>query len=76
MKKAVKMFVLLSSVFLLIIVTSNKISAQTLPDPTTDPDQGIPLDGGLSLLVAAGIGYGVKKVRDNRKKKNIVPLNN
>jgi len=28
-----------------------------------------PIDGGISLLVAAGIGYGVKKVRDARKKK-------
>lgn len=33
----------------------------------TDPD--VPIDGGLSLLLAAGVGYGVKKVRDSRKKK-------
>lgn len=32
----------------------------------TDPDA--PIDGGLSLLIAAGVGYGVKKVRDSRKK--------
>lgn len=29
---------------------------------------GAPIDGGISLLVAAGVGYGVKKVRDARKK--------
>ncbi len=29
---------------------------------------GVPLDGGLSLLVAAGVGYGAKKIADNRKK--------
>ncbi len=31
-----------------------------------------PIDGGLSLLVAAGIGYGAKKLHQNRKqsKKN------
>lgn len=29
----------------------------------------VPIDGGLSLLVAAGIGYGVKKVRDERRKR-------
>ena len=27
-----------------------------------------PIDGGLSLLIAAGVGYGIKKVRDERKK--------
>ncbi len=30
-----------------------------------------PLDGGVSLLIAAGIGYGVKKIRDKRKKDRI-----
>jgi hypothetical protein len=34
----------------------------------TDPDT-LPIDGGLSLLVAAGVGYGAKKVKENRKKK-------
>jgi hypothetical protein len=29
----------------------------------------VPVDGGLSLLVAAGIGYGIKKVKEQRKKK-------
>ncbi len=32
-------------------------------------DVGAPIDGGISLLVAAGIGYGAKKVRDARKAK-------
>ena len=30
----------------------------------------VPLDGGLSILLAAGVGYGIKKVRDGRKEKN------
>jgi len=35
----------------------------------------VPIDGGLSLLLAAGVGYGIKKARDNRKaKKDITPL--
>lgn len=33
------------------------------PDP-----QDIPIDGGLSLLLAAGAGYGIKKYRDAKKK--------
>ena len=32
-------------------------------------DSGAPLDGGLSILAASGIGYGIKKIKDARKKK-------
>ena len=35
-------------------------------DPGDDPDA--PLDGGLILLAAGGIGYGVKKAYDLRSK--------
>lgn len=34
--------------------------------PGGDPDA--PIDGGLSLLIAAGVGYGAKKAYDKRKK--------
>ena len=37
--------------------------AQGPPDP-----EDTPIDGGLSLLIAAGAAYGVKKYRDGRKK--------
>lgn len=37
-------------------------------DPFGDPPDDTPIDGGLSLLVAAGIGYGAKKIKDKRKK--------
>lgn len=30
--------------------------------------EDVPFDGGVSLLVAAGIGYGLKKVHDSKKK--------
>ncbi len=37
---------------------------------TGDPDDaGVPVDGGLSLLLAAGAGYGANKLRKHRKKK-------
>jgi hypothetical protein len=32
-----------------------------------DPND-VPIDGGLSLLVAAGAAYGIKKYKDSRKK--------
>ena len=34
------------------------------PDPPIDT----PIDGGLTLLLAAGAAYGVKKYRNSRKK--------
>ena len=40
-------------------------------DPGDDPDRDgtpIPFDGGLSLLVGAGVAYGIKKANDKRKK--------
>jgi hypothetical protein len=37
-------------------------------DPGGDPDENAPFDGGISLLVAAGIGYAVKKGYDKRKR--------
>ncbi len=33
------------------------------------PGAAAPIDGGLSLLLAAGIGYGAKKLYQNRHKK-------
>jgi hypothetical protein len=32
----------------------------------TDDTNDVPIDGGLSLLVAAGAGYGVKKLKQKR----------
>jgi hypothetical protein len=39
----------------------------TLAQGPPDPDDSVPIDGGLSLLVAAGVAYGAKRYR-NRKK--------
>ena len=40
--------------------------AQGPPDPND-----VPIDGGLSLLIAAGAAYGVKKYRDGKKKAEV-----
>ncbi|HSI91614.1 MAG TPA: hypothetical protein VK927_10890 [Adhaeribacter sp.] len=39
----------------------------TPTDPPPDPAE-IPIDGGASLLVAGGVAYGIKKLRDHRRK--------
>ena len=31
-----------------------------------DDVDDVPIDGGLSLLVAAGVGYGAKKLKERR----------
>ena len=40
------------------------------PSPTAPPPPPppIPIDGGLGFLLAAGAGYGLKRLRDNKKK--------
>lgn len=56
-----------------ILFNPMKTSAQ-LPDAGCDPlDPACPIDGGLSLLIAAGIGIGAKKAYDLRKKQNEEP---
>jgi hypothetical protein len=37
-------------------------------NPDGQPDENIPFDGGISLMLAAGIGYGMKKSYDRRMK--------
>jgi hypothetical protein len=55
-----------TGVFVLILnILPSSVKAQS--GPPGDPDA--PIDGGVSLLVAAGIGYGIKKHRKDRKDK-------
>lgn len=56
----------LSTVLVFVFCCLSKSSLAQIGDPGGDVD--LPIDGGLSILIAAGIGYGVKKVRDERKK--------
>ncbi len=53
--------ILLCGLFLL---TAGLLQAQIGPPP---PPGGAPVDGGAGLLVAAGIAYGAKKLRDSRR---------
>ncbi len=38
------------------------------PDTGGELDPAVPIDGGLSLLVAAGVGYGAKKMKERKSK--------
>lgn len=67
MKKAVLILALILSPIII-----SKIFSQPPPPPSGPlcwpPPCAIPLDGGVSILIAAGIAYGGKKIYDNSKK--------
>lgn len=52
---------------LLIMICCIALPLLSLAQPGTLDPEDTPIDGGLSLLLAAGVGYGVKKYRDNKK---------
>jgi hypothetical protein len=56
------------SVFFLLGIVLVGLSDDPPPFNPGDPSP-IPVDGGVSILLAAGAAYGVKKVRDARKAK-------
>ncbi len=52
---------------ILVMVFCIALPMITLAQGPIDPNDA-PIDGGLSLLLAAGAAYGVKKYRDGKKK--------
>ena len=46
-----------------VAVAQGPISGGPAPGAT-----GVPIDGGVSLLLAGGVAYGVKHLRDRRRK--------
>ena len=66
--KRIKKIILIVSIFMISsLVMPLNSSAQG--DPGCDPlDPSCPIDGGLSLLIAAGIGIGAKKAYEKKKK--------
>ena len=51
-----------------ILLTAITVPFVVLAQPADPSDTFVPLDGGLSLLVAPAVGYGSKKIYDARKK--------
>ena len=60
-----------STLLVLVILASTSVSfaqdAELGPDPCVDPDLPCPIDGGLSLLIAAAVGIGAKKAYSQRR---------
>jgi hypothetical protein len=63
MKQTTKNYIYIILPILLFLLPSLLHAQPGFTDDTAD----VPIDGGLSLLVAAGVGYGVKKMRGKRK---------
>ena len=53
-----------------LIITAMAYSqpSSTEEDDVTDVTDMVPLDGGLSILLAAGVTYGLKKMHDSKKR--------
>lgn len=59
---------LFNPIAILMLICLPLFSQAQLEDPGGDPDVPVPFDGGISLLVAAGIGYGAKKAYNKKNK--------
>jgi hypothetical protein len=74
MMKRNNIFSLLTITLICMMLPS--IGFANVNDPGCDPlDPFCPIDGGVSLLIAAGIGLGAKKAYQERNKKNAVTEN-
>jgi hypothetical protein len=60
-----KIKILQITVILIVLLLPQLLHAQ----PGFGDDVGdVPIDGGLSLLLAAGAGYGIKKMKESKSK--------
>jgi len=53
-------FLRVTGVLVIIMLIAIPAMAQ---DNFPEPEDDIPIDGGITLLLAAGVGYGAKKAR-------------
>ncbi|WP_345055468.1 PID-CTERM protein-sorting domain-containing protein [Hymenobacter glaciei] len=56
--------------FILVVAVGGTVLAQAPADggPSPSGPTSIPLDGGISLLLAGGVAYGLKQLRNRRKR--------
>ncbi len=57
------------SLILFFAITFISVAVFAQPVPPS-PAASVPVDGGLSLLIAAGAAFGAKKIYETRKKAN------
>jgi len=69
-----KLFILKTVFCVSLLASINVLEAQPTPpggggSSGGTGSTGVPVDGGITILALAGVGYGVKKIRDTRKNK-------
>ena len=68
MKRFLKRLLMICIFLMVFTCLPGLVHAQ--PDPCDDPldtdNPACPIDGGLTALLAIGVGYGIKKVREAR----------
>ena len=63
-----------AAVLLAAVGFAQKVAAQATtpgsggPAPTTPTPTSVPLDGGASLLLAGGVAYGLRRLRQRRQR--------
>ncbi len=67
MKKAFKLSLIATGLFLVCSISA--MAQDPGPDPGGDPDA--PIDGGIAILAAAGVAYGVKTLRKKKSEESI-----
>ena len=77
MTKKLRLILIMGMITVPTFLMAQQPGLDTLPNPgeggggdTTDA----PFDGGVSLLVAAGVAYGVKKVHEKKKAEKDIKL--
>ena len=63
-----KIFAIVAIVTISLFLLPSLVQAQPI---FGDDVNDVPLDGGLSILLAAGIGYGAKMVKDKKHKQTL-----
>jgi hypothetical protein len=68
MKNTFKKIVSIQLLVMIIALLLPTIVHADPTDPGSDPD--VPIDGGLSILIAAGVGYGINELRKKKAGKS------
>ncbi|MEN8122365.1 MAG: hypothetical protein ABFS35_18615 [Bacteroidota bacterium] len=60
--------------FIIIFVLAPIFVQTAIAQPPPPPPVPIPIDGGLGILLAAGVGYAAKKLHSNKKNSKNPPV--
>jgi len=67
-KQAIRSFVLALMVMMIATISVQAQGPDTFDEPT--PAQDVPIDGGVSLLLAGTAAYGIKRMKANKLRKH------